>query len=262
MLNLTDLPIEIIQLILLRLHVKDYLSFTSTNRRYSQMHSKFYWKRQPMPYTFHQAVKRNQIYLVDLLLRILDDLKLQQSVVRLAAEKGHLEILHKLLKTDKISGVFDDALQFACLEGHFSIVQTLLRDNRVDPASNRNIAIQWAAEKGHTQIVKLMLKDHRVDPSDRNDLAIRYAVMFEHHETANLLIKDPRVDPSCANNNCIKTAYSNRDYLMLKILLKHPKVDQSYRKYLRRNKIFGKLMKIWRAIEKLFSFHFDDLRVN
>ena len=59
--------------------------------------------------------------------------------------------------------------------GHLQVVETLLKDLRVDPSADNQYAIRFAAYNGHLQVVETLLKDSRVDPSANNQYAIRWA---------------------------------------------------------------------------------------
>lgn len=48
-------------------------------------------------------------------------------------------------------------LSMAVVGGHVSLVKSLLRDGRGDPAANNNEAIRAAAGEGHQKVVKLLL---------------------------------------------------------------------------------------------------------
>lgn len=55
------------------------------------------------------------------------------------------------------------------------MVEALLTDIRVDPASKLNYAIRGAVDAGHVGIVTLLLKDPRVDPTVLHNYCIRSA---------------------------------------------------------------------------------------
>lgn len=78
----------------------------------------------------------------------------------------------------------------------------MLKDPRVDPSTDNNVAIRWASAFGHQKVVKLLLKDPRVDPSAKNQDTIRYASRFDQLEVVRLLLGDKRVDPSACHNLC------------------------------------------------------------
>lgn len=57
------------------------------------------------------------------------------------------------------------ALCTACQNGHESVVQELINDERVDPSVQDNYAIRVASKKGYTEMVRCLLRDPVVDPS-------------------------------------------------------------------------------------------------
>jgi ankyrin repeat protein len=79
----------------------------------------------------------------------------------------------------------------------------LLKDKRVDPSDDSNLAIQWASGKGHMDLVKMLLKYPRVDPSDENNEAVREAMTNGHIEVMKILLEDQRVYPPGENDDAI-----------------------------------------------------------
>jgi hypothetical protein len=75
-----------------------------------------------------------------------------------------------------------DEFEIAVGNNNLSVVETLLKDKRVDPAEFRNYAIGAASEEGYFNMVTLLLNDHRVNPSDDKNYALRSAF--------NLVIKN------------------------------------------------------------------------
>jgi ankyrin repeat protein len=78
-------------------------------------------------------------------------------------------------------------LRLAAEKGHLDVVERLLNDNRVNPVDDGNFAIIWAADKGHLDVVERLLKDKRVDPSTVNNHAIEWAASNGHLAVFNLL---------------------------------------------------------------------------
>ena len=48
-------------------------------------------------------------------------------------------------------------------EGHLSVVQELLEDDRVDPAADNSYAICLARRNGHLSVVQALGNDDRID---------------------------------------------------------------------------------------------------
>jgi ankyrin repeat protein len=60
-------------------------------------------------------------------------------------------------------------------------------------------ALHMAAKEGHYDIVELLLKDGRIDPNAVNKAgytALHSALLLKHPRIVYLLLKDPRVDPT------------------------------------------------------------------
>lgn len=87
-------------------------------------------------------------------------------------------------------------IEQASVEGNMDEVIRLLRDPRVDPSDNGNLAICLASEHGHLTVVEQLILDPRVDPSANKNLAIRLASEHGHVSIVDRLLQDPRVDPS------------------------------------------------------------------
>ncbi len=83
---------------------------------------------------------------------------------------------------------------FAVGSGHLSVVNELLKDPRVNPATEWNRPIILASERGYLNIVKRLLKESKVDPSYRENEAILNAFNHGHLKIVEELLKDPRLD--------------------------------------------------------------------
>ena len=101
------------------------------------------------------------------------------------------------------------ALYWALENSKILAVISLLKDPRIDPSVNTNMAILHASGEGYKEIVEMLLKDNRVNPAQSNNLAIRLASEKGHNEIVEILLKDNRVDPSAESNEAICLASSN-----------------------------------------------------
>lgn len=80
--------------------------------------------------------------------------------------KGNLnKVKYYLTKGINPSSNDNRAIRIASDKGYLEIVKLLLEDSRVDPSALDNEAIRYASCGGHTEIVKKLLEDPRVDPS-------------------------------------------------------------------------------------------------
>eukprot|EP01118_Nematostelium_gracile_P006599 TRINITY_DN2121_c0_g5_i1.p1 TRINITY_DN2121_c0_g5~~TRINITY_DN2121_c0_g5_i1.p1 ORF type:complete len:393 (-),score=78.12 TRINITY_DN2121_c0_g5_i1:34-1167(-) len=109
--------------------------------------------------------------------------------------------------------------------GILSVVNTLLKDPRLDPSWNQNKALEIANSNGQCDIVKRLLQDKRVDPSfDDNKLFIN-ACKRDYLDIVNLLLEDNRVDPTAQKDLPLQSAACGGHIEIVKRLLQHPKVN-------------------------------------
>jgi hypothetical protein len=85
----------------------------------------------------------------------------------------------------------------ASQNGHLSVVDRLLQDERVDPAARDNYAIGRASESGHLSVVDRLLQDERVDPAADDNFSIREASQDGHLSVVDRLLQHPGVDATC-----------------------------------------------------------------
>ena len=109
--------------------------------------------------------------------------------LRLAATKGHLEIVKLLIPVSDPKSLDSEALRLAAENGHLEIVKLLIPVS--DPKSLGSYALRWAAAEGHLEIVKLLIPVS--DPKAGGSNALRWAVAEGHLEIVKLLI--PVSDP-------------------------------------------------------------------
>ncbi|KAJ3101017.1 hypothetical protein HDU97_001717 [Phlyctochytrium planicorne] len=86
----------------------------------------------------------------------------------------------------------NDALRWACMEGHDEVVKILLDSNRVDPSAESNEALRWASRNGHLKVVELLLATNKVDPSAEDHEALRWASKCGYADIAKLLLSHGR----------------------------------------------------------------------
>ena len=112
-----------------------------------------------------------------------------------ASENNCVNIIRLLLENLKIENtIINAALLSAAERGNEEIVELLLLDSRVDPATNNNSVIKFLAEKGSVKLVQLLLSDSRVDPTVDNNFVIDIVCINKHVDIMRLLLKDPRTD--------------------------------------------------------------------
>ena len=90
-----------------------------------------------------------------------------------AAKEGDLNLVNILINANFDPSADDNyAIRKASEKGHLNVVNRLLEDDRVDPSARDNYAIRTASGNGHLNVVNRLLKDDRVDPSDFDNEAI------------------------------------------------------------------------------------------
>lgn len=119
--------------------------------------------------------------------------------------------------------VYNDSyfLRLAAFKGHTDIVSQLLL--YLDPSADRSFALRTAAEQGSTEIVRLILGDGRADPSAARNYALRAAAAHGHIEIVEMLL--PLVDPSMDDGIAINLALQNNHFDIAKLLLTSPRFD-------------------------------------
>lgn len=155
----------------------------------------------------------------------------------LETEKSHLqEKKWKLIKRTRekilagdMSCHNSEVLITACRCNQGDVVEILLQDERIDPASENNKPFIVACEKGFTAIVKRLLKKDSVDPSAMGNIAIQRVSENGHEDLVSLLLKDPfrRANPSANDNFAIKRAARNGHLGIVKLLIADNRVDPS-----------------------------------
>jgi ankyrin repeat protein len=156
--------------------------------------------------------------------RLLKDTLPLNTGICIAADLGIVELVELLGNHGADPGTqYDYPIRIACEKGRVEVVRLLLRSRRVNPTANNNLALQCAAENGHIEVVRLLL-NHTKILFDTNSAIL--AVANGHAEVARLLLYHPNVDLRDINlimKDCV--IFGNAD--ILKLLLGHPKADPS-----------------------------------
>ena len=88
----------------------------------------------------------------------------------------------------------------AAVYGQFDVFKTLLQDKRI-PIYDLNASLCEASFYRHIEIIKLLLKDNRVNPCHQNNLAIRRAYKKNHTEVIKLLWNNKQIKNNLKNND-------------------------------------------------------------
>ncbi|PRP83171.1 putative ankyrin [Planoprotostelium fungivorum] len=138
-----------------------------------------------------------------------DPSALNNHAIRIAASRGHTEIVGLLLSHPRVdpSAASNEAFIYAAHEGHSGTVQLLLSYSRVDPSARDNDAIREAALcRGHTEMIRLLLSNPRVDSSAHEYRSIVLASIGGHAEIIRLLLSDSRMDLVAHDDATIRCA--------------------------------------------------------
>ncbi len=144
-----------------------------------------------------------------------------------ATENGHYEIVEHLLKDPRVTPHANNnhAIGISAENGHNKVVKLLLKNKHVDPTTKKHHAIRWAAANGHDKVVKTLLKDKRVAPAADKNYAIGKASENGHNEVVKRLMANNLVDPSDHDNFAIRFATIFNRVDVVRTLLTDPRVD-------------------------------------
>lgn len=95
------------------------------------------------------------------------DLFIDHLHFEITVRHNRLTVFKKLLQDSRFdpSANSNSLIAIAAEKGHLEIFKCLLNDSRVDPSDKNNAAIILAAILNHDEIVDLLLDDDRVNPS-------------------------------------------------------------------------------------------------
>ena len=141
----------------------------------------------------------------------------------IASENGDVDLVNELMGLGfAIPAKFcEAAFCFAARKGHLEVVKALIKDMRVNPGVDDNLAIRWASWAGHSEIVKLLMRDNRVDPTAVGNEALELATGNGHLDVVNALLTDERVDPVGKDAYSIMGTYEVGAIDILEVLLRH-----------------------------------------
>lgn len=182
------------------------------------------------------------------------------SIFKSLSETQTVDVVNSLLKNtsyDITSALNNTFLELVKLNIHYSAIELLLKDARVNPSIDSDSAIkhavitnnpklvelllqnssinpnlpwvysgsllEYASGYNFLEIVKILLKNDKLTPGDSNNYALRQASTFGHIEVVKLLLADKRINPK--NNSGINSAMTNNHIEVVKLLI--PKIDMS-----------------------------------
>lgn len=140
---------------------------------------------------------------------------------------GDVELVQSLLKDPRVDPSHDESKAFreACKRGHTKVIQILLADPRVDPSAKNNEALVNAILTGKTQVIEILVTSPKVDPSVLHDMLFRNAWKKRWLPILKIIVNDPRCNAGVHTNFALKEAMYNRDWDIIRLLLKNPNVN-------------------------------------
>jgi hypothetical protein len=126
----------------------------------------------------------------------------KNSILMSAIKHERFESLELLLDDYRIDPNIPDhePLRFSIRERHTRVVNILSRHHRVNVSYDQDNAFVKACEYGYLDIVDILLKNGRIDPTANNNLALRSA-------TPNIiarLLDDPRIIGSLSGDELLE----------------------------------------------------------
>lgn len=131
------------------------------------------------------------------------------AALRAAADAGDAAaVLRRLAAGDNPGADDSAALRLAAAKGHVEVVKILLADSRVNAGAMRSAALRWACAAGVKSTVAILLLDPRVNPADdaANGGALGYAAQAGHLDVVDILLEDERVKPGAGYNAALRAA--------------------------------------------------------
>ncbi|KAI8903399.1 ankyrin repeat-containing domain protein [Gorgonomyces haynaldii] len=138
-----------------------------------------------------QALKHGDIKMVLLLLQ---DGRCDPQDLLHQCVHTQLELVQLMTNDPRVDPASDNqkALKRACEHGKQDIVKHLLSIPAVDPSLDEECLVN-ACKWGHQKIVKILLRDKRLVPQHNDNLALYVAEQQKHHHIVQLLMADWRV---------------------------------------------------------------------
>lgn len=145
--------------------------------------------------------------------------KKTEYALYLATSRSQLEIISVILLNTFFTLKDMRGFVHACRQNYIAAIDILLKDGRLNPGANENIAITATASSGNLEIMKLLIDDNRADPSANMNEPIFAACKNGHIEMLKLLMEQPSTDPSDDDNRAFKAAFMRDDENIQRLLL-------------------------------------------
>ncbi|KAJ3292066.1 hypothetical protein HDU76_007197 [Blyttiomyces sp. JEL0837] len=150
----------------------------------------------------------------------------------LAAENGHFDVVKVLLESvegddDELPDCAKASLYAAALGGFLDIVQYVVELGVVEPGYDGNCLFRAACRRGHVNVANFLLGIEGVNPFDADNEALRMAAKRGHKEIVELLLQLPGIDASAVDNEALRMAALHGHLDIVKLLLGCSGVDAS-----------------------------------
>jgi len=132
-----------------------------------------------------------------------------------ATERPDLKQFDELLKQPFTPEQYNNALIWATLNGHKSIVEKLISTNQVDVQARDNTALVIAVRFKYTEITKILIHAG-ANPTARLDLPIKVAIEHEQKEVVDCLVNQPNNKGQTALHHASENGDISRVELLLK----------------------------------------------
>ncbi|KAJ3000905.1 hypothetical protein HDV02_002368 [Globomyces sp. JEL0801] len=257
--QLSDFPIEILEMILAHLNLQSIVTFQTSNNYLDQNRSiNLTWEAYNQSlliypnknlslfikpqlecmnlYRLKQLLYYKQQNIVRSLLKSkpyqLSTLELQ-DLFYCSVSYGFTDIVQTMLNIPSVDPSLNNqfAVRIAAQDGYPECLELLLTDSRVDPAVDNNFPVCLASQNGHLKCLEILLKDSRVDASDDDNYSIKFAASNGHTECVKILLACVKVDPTVDDNYPVCFAAEQGHMNALKALLDDPRVDPNASNY-------------------------------
>jgi hypothetical protein len=149
----------------------------------------------------------------------------QTSLLRSAIAQNNPTVLSFLLDDPDLASMIQPYgawLTFAAVRANSDhCLALLLRDPRVRP--DLPSLLFAACGKNHPLVVQTLLRDSRIDLSAASDAAIYEAFDKRASDVLPVLMIDPRIDPSAHQNKYLHMVVSSGNVRVLQMILSHPR---------------------------------------
>jgi hypothetical protein len=241
--NLSQFPLEIIQLVGKTLTSKDFQNLTNSNKSFRNARHEhiqiFQFYINDLKSTLeYRTLQSHEFYLFlerapsTHIKKYLDskycqhDLEIFSRGLHIYLHRGREinDLVTKHLLDIGVQPTYEMFIK-ACIFGLQKTAESLLKI--FDPSIENDFALGCACSNGQLSIVKMLLDVPFVNPQSNRNFAISIASEKGYLEIVKLLLKDRRVDPSDNNNHAIMFASRYGHAEIVGLLLKDSRVDPS-----------------------------------